>query len=72
MEESFKIKPAENRLKTIIGLRVIMDFNSYIIVRDQNRISHIRHNGEGWELIEGELSAEEVEQIGDTIESKYM
>lgn len=72
MEESFKIKPAENRLETIIGLRVIMNFNSYNIEREGRKISHIRHNGEGWEQMEGILSNEEVAQIGDAIESKYM
>lgn len=72
MEEYFKIQPAKNRLESIIGLRVIMDFNSYSIERGGDKISHIRHNGEAWEQIEGDLSAEEVEQVGDAIESHYM
>lgn len=72
MEESFKIKAGNGRLDSIVGLKVVMDFNSYSIMRDGNKIALIRFSGEAWDQIEGDLTTEEVNQIGDAIESHYM
>lgn len=72
MEESFTIRASTNRLDSIAGLKVIMDFNHYTVLKDGEKVSLVRYNDGKWEQVEGNLSDEEVEQIGDAIESKYM
>lgn len=72
MEESFTIKANTDRLESIVGLKVIMDFNHYTVLKDGEKVSLVRYNDDKWGQIEGNLSDDEVEQIGDAIESKYM
>lgn len=71
MIESFTIKAGNNRLNSIVGLKVIMDFNNYSVLRDGKKIGVVRFN-EVWEQEDGNFTDEELEQIGDAIESHYM
>jgi len=71
MEESFIIKAYNNRLPSIVGLKVVMEFNNFSVLRDGKKIGVVRFN-EVWEQEDGNFTDEELEQIGDAIESHYM